>query len=147
MVAEEAASPKQSSDIGMNQEVIESNEKIKINLEIVETIFEIREENNLGKLKRTTKDICPECREKNLQIRVRALESIEEGEDYLKDVDYLYCPGCGYEGEVEPKRVRRKAKGLREKEDDFDGSSDKRRKSTPYRDAKDLRRSNKKSFR
>jgi ssDNA-binding Zn-finger/Zn-ribbon topoisomerase 1 len=46
-------------------------------------------EENLGKLKRTTKESCEDCGKSKLQLRGRIIETVE--------VDYLYCPKCGFE--------------------------------------------------
>lgn len=131
---------------GVNPSLISNVEDIigRENILFVELVEEPQnieeEDNNLGRLKRTTKDLCPECNEKNLQIRVRKLECIEEGEEYLKDVDYFYCPGCQYEGIIEPKRKRKKM-NMRE-EDDFSDSNNSKRKSTPGRNDEHMRRGN-----
>lgn len=44
---------------------------------------------NLGRLKHTTKETCEDCEKSKLQLRVRNVESA--------DVEYLYCPNCGFE--------------------------------------------------
>jgi len=44
---------------------------------------------NLGKLKHTTKDTCPDCMQSKLQLRIRMVEG--------KDSEYLFCPRCEYE--------------------------------------------------
>lgn len=46
--------------------------------------------NNLGRLKHTTKDDCPDCHLGKLQLRIR--------DDEGKESEYLYCPKCDYEG-------------------------------------------------
>lgn len=56
---------------------------------------------NLGRLKHTTKDDCPDCRQAKLQLRVRNFEE-------RVDEEYLYCPKCEYEGK--PKKS--KAEGI-----------------------------------
>lgn len=44
---------------------------------------------NLGRLKHTTKDVCEECEKAKLQLRVRTVDTIE--------IEYLYCPRCRFE--------------------------------------------------
>ncbi len=47
------------------------------------------EEDNLGRLKHTTKETCEDCGKAKMQLRVRIVETA--------DVEYLYCPKCGFE--------------------------------------------------
>jgi hypothetical protein len=64
---------------------------------------------NLGKLKKTLKEKCKNCGG-ILQIRTYQESCIEDGEDYLKDMDVIECRTCDYTEEVEPKRKRSKGK-------------------------------------
>jgi len=65
----------------------------------------------LGKLKRSLKDRCPLCG-KNLQLRVREIETINRGMETLIPEEYICCSNrnCIYEQELEQKRVRRRGK-------------------------------------
>ena len=45
-------------------------------------------ENNIGKLKRQLKDICPEC-----DCRMELREKSDGG----RLIEYKYCPACEYE--------------------------------------------------
>lgn len=74
---------------------------------------------NLGRLVKTLKDICPECREEHLQLRVRILDSGLEQE-------YNHCSGCLYE-----KKLPYKDKGRRH--------GDKKRSRTEFSDGKTRR--------
>lgn len=67
----------------------------------------------IGKLKRSTNKRCPECRS-ILQIRVREIKEIRNGVQVLVQEEYISCSNknCGYEREIEQKRIRRQ-------EDDF----------------------------
>lgn len=53
---------------------------------------------NLGKLKHTTKNNCPDCEEAKLQLRVRV-------SDDGMDSEYLFCPKCEYEGRPEKSKT------------------------------------------
>jgi ssDNA-binding Zn-finger/Zn-ribbon topoisomerase 1 len=46
-------------------------------------------DDSLGKLKHTTKENCEECGKAKLQLRERIMENAE--------VQYHYCPKCGFE--------------------------------------------------
>jgi ssDNA-binding Zn-finger/Zn-ribbon topoisomerase 1 len=50
---------------------------------------EIEVVENLGRLKHTTKETCEDCGKAKMQLRVRTVENA--------DVEYLYCPKCGFE--------------------------------------------------
>ncbi len=57
--------------------------------------------NNLGRLIKTLKEMCPECGEQHLQLRSRELDSNIEQE-------YNYCPLCNYERKLPYKDKGRK---------------------------------------
>jgi hypothetical protein len=61
-----------------------------------------------GKLKRTLKDHCPECRD-NLQLRVLYVKGMNKGVDIVIPEEHIVCPSCGYEklSEKTNKRKRR----------------------------------------
>jgi len=61
----------------------------------------------LGKVKRTLKERCPECR-KVLQTRVYEEETIIDGISVTIPVEYIRCsnPSCFYEKKIEQKRKR-----------------------------------------
>ena len=64
-------------------------------------------EQNLGKLKKTIKDKCPDCGG-CLQLRTRGKFIIGENRSY--EDDYLYCPRCQSETEVRHEIRRFKVK-------------------------------------
>jgi hypothetical protein len=94
---------------------------------------------NLGKLKKTLKEKCKNCGGL-LQVRTYQESRVEDGEDYLQDVDYIECKNCDFTNEVEPKRKRAKDKGKNfkyDKEDDLNANGKNNvRKSTPSRTGK-----------
>jgi DNA-directed RNA polymerase subunit M/transcription elongation factor TFIIS len=61
----------------------------------------------LGRLKHSLDKKCPDCRAV-LQLRVRTIYGVEEGVEISSPEEYIVCPKCGYEEEVEKKRKRRK---------------------------------------
>lgn len=67
----------------------------------------------IGKLKRTLKDKCPDCRSL-LQIRVREVREIRNGIQVYVSEEYISCSNknCGFEAEIEQKRIRRKEENL-----------------------------------
>ncbi len=62
----------------------------------------------IGRLKRSLKERCPECRS-ILQIRVRDIKEIRDGVQVTVYEEYITCSNknCGYEREMEQKRIRR----------------------------------------
>lgn len=52
---------------------------------------------NLGKLKRTLNEICPECEETKLQLKTKQISILVKGEERFENQDYHFCPKCGYE--------------------------------------------------
>jgi hypothetical protein len=66
---------------------------------------------NLGKLKKTLKKKCPLCNSP-LEVRTYQESCIEDGEDFMKAIDYIECKNknCDYTEDIEPKRVRSKGK-------------------------------------
>jgi len=67
----------------------------------------------IGRLKRSLKERCPECRS-ILQIRVRDIEEIRNGGIVIASEEYIACSNknCYYEREIEQKRIRRKKDNL-----------------------------------
>lgn len=63
----------------------------------------------IGKLKRSLNKRCPECRS-ILQIRVREIKEIRNGEQVYVSEEYIACSNknCDYEAAMEQKRIRRK---------------------------------------
>lgn len=59
----------------------------------------------LGKLKRTLKDKCPECK-KVLQLREKQEDTFIKGFPVTTASEYIYCPSCGYEEEIKQKKRR-----------------------------------------
>jgi hypothetical protein len=98
---------------------------------------------NLGRLKKTLSRKCPRC---NAPLEVRTYQEgcIEDGEEYLKDIDYVECKNknCDYTEDIEPKRKRGKDKQKNykydeKKEDDLNANGKNNvRKSTPSRTGK-----------
>jgi hypothetical protein len=62
----------------------------------------------IGRLKRSLKERCPECRS-ILQIRVRDFDELRNGIQVTTCEEYISCSNknCGYEREMEQKRIRR----------------------------------------
>ncbi len=62
----------------------------------------------IGKLKRSLKERCPDCG-KNLQVRVKSMETIEEGIPIEIPVEYISCSNinCGFIRYIEQRRRRR----------------------------------------
>lgn len=60
---------------------------------------------NLGKLKHSTNKRCPECGN-ILQIRSREIPSFIDGIPINLCEEYLFCPKCFYEIEIEQKKRR-----------------------------------------
>ena len=91
-------------------------------------------EESLGRLKHTTKETCEDCLKSKLQLRARNSEG--------KEVEYLYCPRCGFE-----KRPRKsKADGIWKKKvskkDEViveDVKSNSQSRGNPKRDGTDSR--------
>jgi len=65
----------------------------------------------MGKLKRSTKERCPECGG-ILQIRVRDEPSILRGEEVTIPTEYIGCSRCEYEHETVQKQRRRTFKEI-----------------------------------
>lgn len=63
----------------------------------------------IGKLKRTLREKCPECKSL-LQIRAREIREIRNGGYVYVTEEYVSCSNknCFYEREVEQKRIRRR---------------------------------------
>jgi uncharacterized protein with PIN domain len=61
--------------------------------------------NALGKLKKTLKDKCPDCK-RNLQVRILQKSVMDDGEMVSVDDEFIVCPECGCMGAVEKKRKR-----------------------------------------
>lgn len=69
-------------------------------------MFDNKNAINLGRLKHTTNESCPDCGRK-LQLRIR-----ERLTDYVEfkrvdETEYLCCPNCGYERSVKSKKRKR----------------------------------------
>lgn len=95
---------------------------------------------NLGKLKHTTKDSCPDCNEAKLQLRIR------QSEDGM-DTEYLFCPKCEYEGR--PKKSKTEGiwkKQIIAKEAVEYEQNNLQHRRNPARDGKDSRISDKRSY-
>lgn len=88
----------------------ENNPEIKANI-IPEKIIIA----NLGKLKKTLTEKCPNCGGL-LQVRTFEFKTIEEGIDILKTEDVIMCLECDYEKECKKKRSRRKERESIEEE-------------------------------
>lgn len=67
----------------------------------------------IGRLKRSLGERCPECRS-ILQIRVRDIGEIRNGVQVVISEEYIACSNknCGYEKEMEQKRIRRQEDDL-----------------------------------
>jgi hypothetical protein len=67
----------------------------------------------IGRLKRSINERCPECRN-ILQIRVRDIDEIRSGIPIVISEEYIVCSNksCGYEREMEQKRIRRQEDDL-----------------------------------
>ncbi len=65
-------------------------------------------QDNIGRLKHSLKERCPDCK-KQLQVRVRNIETVENGVEISIPLEYILCSNksCGYERSVEQKRKRR----------------------------------------
>lgn len=63
----------------------------------------------LGKLKKTLSHRCPDCNTK-LQLREIEADGIENGFNVSLFEEYIYCPECGYERDVEQKKKKRRGK-------------------------------------
>ena len=68
---------------------------------------------NVGKLKHSTKDKCPECG-KILQIRIREVSGFFSGIPVLIEEEYIACsnPNCYYEVDIEAKRRKLSEKDI-----------------------------------
>jgi RNase P subunit RPR2 len=114
----------------------ESEVEPDVDFDFVETSIQFE---NLGKLKKTLKEKCKNCGGL-LQVRTYQESRVEDGEDYLQDVDYIECKNCDFTNEIEPKRKRAKDKGKNfkyDKEDDLNANGKNNvRKSTPSRTGK-----------
>jgi uncharacterized protein YydD (DUF2326 family) len=104
---------------------------------------------NLGRLKKTLSRKCPRCNAP-LEIRTYQEGCVEDGEEYLKDIDYVECKNknCDYTEDIEPKRKRSKGKDKVKNfkysdEDGLDADRNNKRKSTQKNNGRDSRRSNK----
>lgn len=140
---------KSGSDNEIENLPVETESKINVLKLVAEDCKDIMDEfeyatENLGRIKRTLNgEKCPECGA-CLQVRIIQEQAIEEGEEYLKDVEYICCKDlCGYTREIEQKRKRKKNREV--KEDDFDERS-KKRSRTPGSNARDLRKGDRKRF-
>lgn len=61
----------------------------------------------LGRLKRSLKQRCPDCNHV-LQIRIRENVQMVRGEDILEETDYIVCSAeCGYESEIKEQKKRK----------------------------------------
>jgi hypothetical protein len=67
----------------------------------------------IGRLKRSIKERCPECKS-ILQIRVRDIREIRNGGYVFISEEYIACSNknCEYEREMEQKRIRRQEDDL-----------------------------------
>jgi len=67
----------------------------------------------IGRLKRSLSERCPECKS-ILQIRVRDISEIRNGIPVVVAEEYIACSNknCGYEREMEQKRIRRQEDDL-----------------------------------
>jgi hypothetical protein len=67
----------------------------------------------IGRLKRSLSKRCPECKS-ILQIRIRDISEIRNGIPVLVSEEYICCSNknCGYEREMEQKRIRRQEDDL-----------------------------------
>lgn len=67
----------------------------------------------IGRLKRSIKEHCPECKS-ILQIRVREIKEIRNGVYVFVSEEYISCSNknCEYEREMEQKRIRRQEDDL-----------------------------------
>jgi hypothetical protein len=67
----------------------------------------------IGRLKRSIKERCPECKS-ILQIRVREIKEIRNGVYVFVSEEYISCSNknCEYEREMEQKRIRRQEDDL-----------------------------------
>lgn len=96
---------------------------------------------NLGRLKHTTKDDCPDCNEAKLQLRVR---QSDEG----MDVEYLFCPKCEYE--ARPRKS--KTEGIWKKQIvakeavEYEQSNPVQRRANSSRNGKDSRVGDKRNY-
>lgn len=61
----------------------------------------------LGKVKRTLKDKCPECR-KPLQVRAYEEKTIIDGIPASIPIEYIKCsnPSCSYKKSIEQKKKK-----------------------------------------
>ena len=68
---------------------------------------------DMGKLKHSTKDKCPECGNV-LQVRVKELSSFFNGIPLLIEEEYIACsnPSCYYEDDIKVKRRKLKEKDI-----------------------------------
>lgn len=67
----------------------------------------------IGRLRRSLNKRCPECKS-ILQIRVRDIEELRNGIQVTVCEEYIDCSNknCGYEREIEQKRIRRQEDDL-----------------------------------
>ena len=92
---------------------------------------------NLGRLKHTTKDNCPDCNQSKIQLRVRV-------SDGGVDEEYLYCPKCDYE--ARPKKSKTEGiwkKQIVAREAVEYEQTNLQSRANPKRDGKDSRTGNK----
>ena len=66
-----------------------------------------KDDDHLGKLKKTLGQKCPDCKQRQLQLRTLGKKTLIEGEEVTTDYDYIVCPLCGYEEDVKPKKRKR----------------------------------------
>lgn len=76
------------------------------------------QESNIGKLVRTTKDLCEYCNRGHMQIRCIQVVVMVKGEEILEDKKFLLCPNCGdQEAYIDKKENKNKHRELKKVEE------------------------------
>lgn len=103
----------------------------------------------IGRLVRTTKELCGECGTAHLQLRARKVDALVKGEILSEEQLYLYCPTCENEQEYKDKKLnKKKHREIKEvievkevrKERDY-GGRDKKRGYAPKSNDRGFKRS------
>lgn len=50
----------------------------------------------IGKLRKITKELCPDCNQEYLQLRFIDKEQLEHGEMITKEHEFYFCSNCQY---------------------------------------------------